>query len=266
MRNDNEKRVITAHSWVASMLLAIVAATTNIGIANGAGGDEHIPSQRWSFDGVFGKFDRSELQRGLQVYIEVCANCHSLEYVAYRNLSEIGYDETQIKAIASQYEIEDGPNSDGEMFTRKARPSDYFVKPYANDVEASVMNNGAFPPDLSLIYKARSGGADYIYALLTGYEEEAGDHEVPEELYYNPYFPGGAVSMPQPLYGDDVEYADGTIASIEQEARDISAFLSWAAEPKLNMRKKLGVKVLLFLAVLSALLFASKRKIWREIH
>ena len=248
------------------MAIAVVAATANIGNANGAGGNENIPPQNWSFDGIFGMFDRGELQRGLQVYLEVCANCHSLEYVAYRNLTEIGYDETQIKAIASQYEVEDGPNSDGEMFTRAARPSDYFVKPYANDVEAALMNNGALPPDLSLIYKARSGGADYLYALLTGYEEEADNHEMPEGLYHNPYFPGGAIAMPQPLYGDDVEYADGTSASIEQESRDVSAFLSWAAEPKLNERKKLGMKVLLFLAVLSALLFASKRKIWREVH
>lgn len=256
----------SVHSWITSIALAILATTTSIGNANGAGGSENIPPQHWSFDGVFGKFDRGELQRGLQVYLEVCANCHSLEYVAYRNLSEIGYDETQIKAIASQYEVEDGPNSDGEMFTRTARPSDYFVKPYANDVEAAVMNNGALPPDLSLMYKARPGGADYIYALLTGYAEEADDHNVPEGLYYNRYFPGRAIAMPQPLYGDDVEYADGTTASIEQEARDLAAFLSWTAEPNLTMRKKLGMKVLLFLAVLSALLFASKRKIWREVH
>ena len=254
------------HSWIASVALAIVATTSNIGDANGADENKNIPAQHWSFDGVFGKFDRGELQRGLQVYVEVCANCHGLEYVAYRNLAEIGYDESQIKAISSQYEVEDGPNSDGEMYTRTARPSDYFVGPYANDIEAAVMNNGALPPDLSLIYKARSGGADYIYALLTGYEEEAENHEVPEGLYYNPYFSGGAIAMPQPLYGEDVEYADGTIASIEQEARDISAFLAWAAEPNLNARKKLGMKVLLFLAVLSALLFASKRKIWREVH
>lgn len=255
-----------AHTWIIGAMLTVIIAITNVGIAKGASDSAHLTKQRWSFDGIFGKFDRTAVQRGLQVYLEVCGNCHSLEYVAYRNLTEIGYDENQIKAIAGQYEVEDGPNNDGEMFTRVARPSDYFVSPYANAMEAATMNNGSLPPDLSLIYKARAGGADYIYGLLTGYEEEATEHTVAEGLYYNPYFPGGAIAMPKPLYGDDVEYADGTAASIEQESRDVATFLAWAAEPKLNARKKLGLKVLLFLFVLSALLFASKRKIWREIH
>ena len=255
-----------ARTWIIGTVLTVIVAITNIGIANGASDSAHITAQRWSFDGIFGRFDRTAVQRGLQVYLEVCANCHSLEYVAYRNLTEIGYNENQIKAIAGQYEVEDGPNNDGEMFTRTAQPSDYFVSPYANAMEAAAMNNGALPPDLSLIYKARAGGADYIYGLLTGYEGEATEHSVAEGLYYNPYFPGGAIAMPKPLYGDDVEYADGTTASMEQEARDVATFLSWAAEPKLDARKKLGLKVLLFLIVLSALLFASKRKVWRDIH
>ena len=251
--------------WLMTMIL-VFTTTTGTGLALAASNSVQPDEQHWSFNGIFGKFDRQEVQRGLQVYLEVCSSCHGLEYVAYRNLEEIGYNEEQIKAIASQYEVEDGPNTVGEMFSRPARPSDYFKSPYANDMEAKMMNNGALPPDLSLIYKARPGGADYIYSLLTGYEEDSESHEIPEGLYYNPYFPGGAVAMPQPLYGDDVEYLDGTEATIEQEARDVAVFLTWAAEPSLESRKKLGIKVLLFLAVLSALLYASKRKVWREIH
>jgi cytochrome c1 len=224
------------------------------------------PAQKWSFDGIFGSFDRAATQRGLQVFLEVCGNCHGLDLVAYRNLAEIGYDEDQVKAIAAQFSVEDGPDEEGEMFTREARPSDAFVSPYRNAKEAAMINGGALPPDLSLMYKARMGGADYMYALLIGYEEDTGDHGVPEGLFYNPYFPGGATAMPPPLYGDDVEYADGTEATIEQESKDVTVFLAWAAEPNLDARKRLGTKVLLFLIVLTALLYATKRKVWRDLH
>ncbi len=231
-----------------------------------AGGTAPVKAQQWSFHGVFGSFDRAEVQRGLQVYLDVCAACHSLDLVAYRNLTEIGYNEDQIKDIAAEYEVTDGPNDDGEMFTRPAKPSDYFAPPYANLKAAAAMNGGKAPPDLSLITKARGGGADYIYALLTGYTEDTGEHEIPEGLSYNPYFPGGAIGMPPPLYGDDVAYADGTAATIEQEARDVSAFLTWAAEPELEERKRLGLKVVLFMLVLTVLLYATKRKVWRNVH
>lgn len=255
----------SVRSFVVAAGFAAVTAISNVSGAKAAGDVDSLTAQPWSFKGIFGTFENAEVQRGLQVYLEVCSSCHGLRYIAFRNLAAIGYDEEQIKAIAGQYEVEDGPNNDGEMFTRAAQPSDYFVNPFANEKEAAAMNNGAMPPDLSLIYKARPGGADYIYGLLNGYDEE-GEHEVPDGLYYNAYFPGGEIAMPQPLYGDDVEYADGTAATVEQESRDVTAFLSWAAEPTLGARKKLGMKVLLFLVVLSALLFASKRKIWREIH
>ena len=232
-----------------------------------AGGAEHLPEKHWSFDGIFGHFDRAEVQRGLQVYLAVCANCHGLKYVAYRDLGDIGYDEDQIKAIAAQYEVEDGPDNDGEMFTRAALPSDRFVSPYPNDKAAAASNGGATPPDLSLMYKARANGADYLYALLTSYEEEpADDFELMDGLSYNPYFPGRQIAMPQPLYGEDVEYADGTEATIEQEARDVTAFLAWAAEPNLERRKNMGLTVMLFLIVMTGLFYASKRKIWRDLH
>ncbi|MEE2694140.1 MAG: cytochrome c1 [Pseudomonadota bacterium] len=256
--------MIARGTWLAFGLSLIACNFSALHGAVAAGIDTPLPRQTWSFSGVFGSFDNSSVQRGLQVYLEVCANCHGLQYVAYRNLSEVGYGEEEIKSIAAQYEVEDGPDSEGVMFTRPGRPSDYFANPYANEKEAAYMNNGAMPPDLSLIYKARPGGADYIYAILTGYEEN-GQHEVPEGLYYNEFFPGKAIAMPQPLYGDDVEYQDGTESSIEQQAKDITSFLVWAAEPNLNARKKMGLKVILFLIALTALLYASKRKIWGDI-
>lgn len=252
-------------AWVT---VALSLATYNVvtpGYVTATEADQALPKQNWTFSGIFGSFDNASVQRGLQVYLEVCANCHSLEYVAYRNLSEIGYGDEQIKAIAEQYEVEDGPDNEGAMFTRAARPSDYFVSPYANEKEASFMNNGAIPPDLSLLYKARPGGADYIYAILTGYGESH-EHKVPDGLYFNTYFPGAAIAMPQPLFGDDIEYQDGTEASMEQEARDVTSFLAWSAEPNLASRKRIGVKVILFLLALTALLYASKRQIWGDIH
>ena len=255
-------------SWRAWVTVALSLATYNVvtpGYVTATEADEALPKQNWTFSGIFGSFDNASVQRGLQVYLEVCANCHSLEYVAYRNLSEIGYDDDQIKAIAEQYEVEDGPDNEGTMFMRNARPSDYFVSPYANEKEASFMNNGAMPPDLSLLYHARPGGAAYIYAVLTGYGEPD-EHEVPDGLYFNTHFSGAAIAMPQPLYGDDVEYQDGTEASLEQESRDVTAFLAWAAEPSLGVRKQLGLKVILFLIALTALLYATKRKIWGDIH
>ena len=249
------------------MAIAVVAATANIGNANGAGGNENIPPQNWSFDGIFGMFDRGELQRGLQVYLEVCANCHSLEYVAYRNLTEIGYDETQIKAIASQYEVEDGPDAEGEMFMRSARASDYFPAPFDNPQAARASNGGALPPDLSLMVKARNGGIDYLYALLTGYEEEAPEgFELVEGMSYNHYFPGNQIAMPEPLYEEAVEYADGTDPSLDQLAHDVSVFLAWTAEPELEIRKKTGLKVLIFIAIFTALIYIIKRRIWARLH
>ena len=225
-----------------------------------------VPAQSWSFDGIFGTFDRAALQRGLQVYAEVCAACHGLQYIAFRNLAELGYNEDQIKAFAAERIIVDGPNDDGEMFERDGRPSDYFPSPFANDKAAASANGGAVPPDLSLMAKARAGGPDYLYALLTGYDDPPADVEMNEGLSYNHYFPGHQIAMAQPLDDDAVEYADGTEATLDQMSRDLSAFLMWTAEPMLEERKRTGIKVILFLIVLTALFYAIKRKVWSDLH
>ena len=224
-----------------------------------------VPAQSWSFDGIFGTFDRASLQRGLQVYAEVCAGCHGLKRIAFRNLAEIGYNEDQIKAFAAERIIVDGPDDDGEMFERDGRPSDYFPSPFPNDKAAAAANGGAVPPDLSLMAKARAGGPDYLYALLVGYDEPPADVEMNEGLNYNHYFPGFQIAMAQPLDDDAVEYADGTEASLDQMSRDVSAFLMWTAEPMLEERKQTGIKVILFLIVLSAMFYAIKRKVWADV-
>ncbi len=234
--------------------------------AEGAGEAPPPPAQKWSFDGIFGTFDRASAQRGFQVYSEVCAGCHGLYHLSYRHLAGIGFNEDEIKAIAAEYEIEDGPDDEGEMFTRAALPADPFVRPYPNEKAAAAANNGAYPPDLSLITKARFDGANYVYALLNGYDEPPAGVEVPDGMNYNTYFPGHQIAMAQPLYGDDVEFADGTAATIEQQSRDLVTFLAWAAEPELEERKQMGVKVLLFLIVFTLLMYAVKRRVWRDVE
>ena len=224
-----------------------------------------IEKQNWSFDGVFGKFDKAALQRGFQVYKEVCAGCHGLEYIAFRNLTELGLNVDQVKAIAAEYEVEDGPDDEGEMFTRPAILSDILPSPFANDNAARASNNGALPPDLSLIAKARTGGPDYLHALLTGYVDAPADVKINEGMSYNPYFPGNQIAMPPPIDDDAVEYTDGTPATVDQMSLDVVQFLMWAAEPKLEIRKRMGIKVILFLLVLTALFYASKRKVWSRI-
>ncbi len=219
----------------------------------------------WSFEGIFGTFDRASLQRGYQVYQEVCAGCHSMQHLSYRNLSEEGGPEFSIeeaKAIAAQFEIQDGPNSDGEMFMRPARLSDKFAKPYPNVEASAAANGGAYPPDMSVLVKARAGGADYIYSLLLGYEEAPTGFELDNGVYYNKYMPGNKIKMSAPLMDDIVEYADGTQASTEQMAKDVTAFLAWAAEPHLESQHKMGFKVIIYLIVLFTLVFMSKQKVW----
>ena len=187
------------------------------------------------------------------MYLEICATCHGLDYVAYRDLAGIGYDAEQIKAIAALDEVVDGPDANGEMFTRPAVPADRFANPFPNVNAAAAANGGAPPPDLSLMAKARAGGADYIVALLVGYVDPPEDFELMDGLSYNAYFPGHQIAMPPPLYGDDVEYADGTEATVARQARDVAAFLAWAAEPTLERRKHLGLKVLLFTLAMTGL-------------
>jgi ubiquinol-cytochrome c reductase cytochrome c1 subunit len=225
------------------------------------------PARDWSYTGMFGTYDRGSQQRGLQVYLEVCASCHSLRLVAYRNLAGIGLSEDQIKAIAAEFEVTDGPNEEGEMFSRPAKPSDRFFSPFPNDNAARASNNGALPPDLSLMTKARKGGADYLHALLMGYKEEPpAGVKLGEGMNYNIYFVGNQIAMAPPIDDDAVEYADGTKATAEQIATDVTTFLAWAAEPELEERKRLGIKVLLFLIVLTAMLYALKRQIWKDLH
>ena len=222
----------------------------------------------WSFKGLTGKFDRASLQRGYQIYKEVCSSCHSMQYLSYRNLSEPGGPEfslEEVKAIASSFEVTDGPDSQGEMFTRPGRPADKFVSPYPNVNASMAANGGAYPPDMSVIVKARSGGADYIYSVLMGYVDPPEGLILDDGVYYNKYMPGQKIKMPKPLSDDLVEYADGTPATEAQMAKDITTFLSWAAEPELETRHKTGVKVLIYLILLSVLVFLSMKKIWSRI-
>tara|TARA_B100000965_G_scaffold382098_1_gene380184 strand:+ start:1685 stop:2467 length:783 start_codon:yes stop_codon:yes gene_type:complete len=222
----------------------------------------------WSFKGLTGKFDRAALQRGFQVYKEVCSSCHSMQYLSYRNLGEPGgpeFSETEVKAIAASIEIEDGPDSQGEMFTRPGRPSDKFKSPYPNVNASIAANGGAYPPDMSVLVKARPGGANYIYSVLMGYEDPPAGMILDEGVYYNKYMIGNKIKMSAPLVEDIVEYTDGTEASIENMAKDVTTFLSWAAEPELETRHKTGVKVLLYLILLSILVFLSMKRIWSRI-
>jgi ubiquinol-cytochrome c reductase cytochrome c1 subunit len=239
-----------------------------IGASGPAGAAEEAePIQRsWSFEGFFGTYDRSAAQRGLQVYREVCSGCHGLEYIAFRNLEALGFTAEEVQAVAAEFQVPDGPNDEGEMFERPAVPSDRFPPPYPNDAMARLVNGGALPPDLSLITKARADGTNYVYSLLQGYEEPPPGEEGLEGLYYNAYFPNHWIAMPPPLFEDGVTYADGSSASIEQMSADVAMFLSWAAEPTLEERKQTGLKVLLFLIILTGLLYATKRKIWAAVH
>ncbi len=225
-----------------------------------------LPKQDWSFEGIFGTYDRASAQRGLQVYQEVCAGCHSLKFIYYRNLADIGYSAAAIKAFAAENEIEDGPNGEGEMFMRPARPSDRFVRPFPNDNAARAGNNGAFPPDLSLMVEARVGGPNYLHALLTGYVDPPSDMTVMEGMNYNKYFTGNQIAMPPPLSDDAVEYADGTKATVDQMSRDVVMFLAWTSEPNMEERKSMGMKVMLFLFVFTGLLIAVKRRVWADVH
>ena len=227
-------------------------------------------SQKWGFTGLFGKFDRSSLQRGFQVYSEVCSACHSLNYLAYRNLGEEGGPEfslEQVKAIAAQFEIEDGPNEDGEMFMRSAVPSDSFVNPWPNEKAGRLANGGAYPPDLSVIIKARKDGANYVYSLLTGYDEvPPSDFELGENVYYNPYMSGQRIAMPKVLEDGLIEYFDGTEATLEQMSYDVTNFLAWAAEPKLEQRKSLGLQVMAYIIILATLLYFINRRLWSKVE
>tara|TARA_Y100001934_G_scaffold163617_1_gene194942 strand:- start:301 stop:1089 length:789 start_codon:yes stop_codon:yes gene_type:complete len=252
-------RVVTAALFAGALLLSAAPSM--------AAGDSKAPmSPGFSFEGPFGTFDRGELQRGFQVYQEVCAACHALKYLAFRNLPSIGFSEDQAKVIAAQYEVTDGPDGEGEMFQRPAVLADHMLSPFDNDNAARAANNGALPPDLSLIVKARAGGADYLYSLLVGYEDPPADVEMGKGMSFNPYFGGNQIAMPAPILEDGVEYADGKAASVDQQARDVTTFLTWVAEPEMETRKGMGTKVMIFLVLLTVLLYLVKRKVWRDLH
>ena len=225
-----------------------------------------LPHQQWSFDGVFGTYDRASAQRGFQVYKEVCSACHPVKHLYFRDLADLGYNEDEVKAIASTYEVTDGPNDQGQMYQRPARPSDPIPGPFPNDLAARAANNGALPPDLSMIVKAREGGPDYIFGLLTGYKDPPAGFNLLPGMYYNEYFPGHQIAMPPPLSDNAVTFADGTSATVPQMAHDVVTFLTWAAEPNLEPRHRTGFKVMLFLVVAAGVFYAAKRKIWATVH
>ncbi len=245
----------------AAALLALGLGSTAAVAAEGVA----IPHEEWSFSGAFGTFDRAALQRGYQVYKEVCASCHSMKFVTFRTLTDIGFSDPEVKALAAQYEY---PSIDdaGDATTRKGLPSDHFPSPYANTNAAKAANGGAIPPDLSLIAKARAGGPDYIHAILTGYVNPPEGFVLNPGANYNAYFPGHQIAMPKPLNDDQVTYADGTKATVEQMSRDVATFLMWTAEPKLEERKRTGVKVMAFLGLLTVFLYLSYRRVRRQVH
>ena len=251
-------------------LSVFFAILLKFGVLNIKASDEpKIPKQMsWSFNGVTGKFDRQSIQRGFKVYKEVCSACHSVKRLAFRNLMEIGFSEDEVKALASEYEVKDGPNEEGEMFDRSARLTDMIPGPYPNEKAARAANNGAYPLDLSLIIKARHDGANYVYSLLTGYSTPPKNFELGENMYYNPYFSAGGnqLAMTPPLHtADQVEFNDNTKASIDQMSKDVVNFLQWVAEPEMEDSKSLGIKVIIFLLIFTVLFYIAKKRIWQRI-
>jgi cytochrome c1 len=268
---------------------ALAASLSAIGVGAACAQEaEAPPRQSWSFSGPFGTYDQAQLQRGFKVYREVCSSCHSIKLLAFRNLADPGgpdFTEAQAATVAASFQVTDGPNDKGEMFQRPGKLADYFPPPFPNDQAARAALGGGLPPDMSVLAKARSheagfprfifdaftqyqeAGPDYIHAILTGYEEQppAGFTLAPG-TQYNKYFPGHAIAMPKPLSDGQVEYTDGTPATVDQYAKDISAFLMWAAEPKLDERKRLGFQVFVYLIVLTGLLYFTKRRVWHDVH
>jgi cytochrome c1 len=254
------------------MLLA--SALSGSAVAQDAGGDEgnHAPEiahQSWSFAPPFGHYDNAQLQRGFEVYRKVCSNCHSMRLLSYRNLGEPGgpeFSPKEVEALAAAVQITDGPDDKGQMFQRPGRPSDHYRSPFANEQTARVANHGALPPDLSVIAKAREGGPDYIYALLTGFRDPPKGFKVAQGMHYNTAFPGHQIAMPPQLADDMIAYTDGTPKTVDHYARDVSAFLMWAAEPKLEQRYRLGLRVMIFLTVLAIIMYLAKRAVWAPMH
>jgi ubiquinol-cytochrome c reductase cytochrome c1 subunit len=276
------RKTLAASTLLAAGLLASVPAS-----AQEATEQPTPAKQSWSFAGPFGRFDQAQLQRGYQVYREVCSNCHSMKFMAFRNLADAGgpsFSESQVKALAATFKVQDGPNDAGDMFERPGRPSDPFPSPFPNEQAARAANGGALPPDMSVLAKARDiefgglwfmvqpfsqyseQGVDYIHALLNGYHDKAPDgFKLPDGKYYNDFYPGHAISMPKPLNDGQVAYTDGSPQTVEQYSHDVAAFLAWVAEPKLVERKRTGLEVVIFLVVFIGLLYQIKKRIWAGV-
>ena len=227
---------------------------------------EKLPEQHWSFDGPLGTFDRAAAQRGFQVYKEVCSNCHSMKQAYYRNLEGIGLTPDQVKAVAASVQVPGGTDDTGASVDRAALPSAHFRSPFPNDKAARAANNGALPPDQSVIVKAREDGPNYIHALLNGYADPPPGMKMAEGMNYNRWFPGHQIAMAPPLHDGQVEYADGTKASVDQMARDVVTFLSYVANPEMEHRKRMGVRIVIFLIFLTAVTYIAKRRVWAHVH
>lgn len=251
-----------AKALLAALLFGALSLAPNLARAQA---DPPLPHEQWSFTGIFGTYNDVTLQRGFQVYEQVCSACHNLAHLHYSELTGIGYDEAQIKAIAARSEILAGPNKEGKMFKRPGLPSDFFIGPFPNE-EAAKAAFGVAPPDLSMIVKAREGGPDYVYGILTGFTKAPHGFALPPGTFYDKYFPGHRIHMPPPLHPGAVKFADGTPATVPQMAYDVASFLTWAAHPNLDERHRMGFKVVLFLIVGAGVFYGAKRKIWSRLH
>lgn len=250
----------------AALALGVGVATLPAPAVQAAGEKPTPANQSWSFDGFFGTWDYASLQRGFQVYKEVCSSCHAMHLVSYRHLEMIGFSAEEVAAIADDYWVTDGPDEWGEMYEREALPTDRFASPFPNEQAARAANAGAYPVDLSVIAQARKYGPDYLYAFLQGFRDVPPEGiELRIGQYYNYYY-GGAIGMPNMLWPDGIVYADGTEATVAQQAWDVTNFMMWTAEPHLQTRKQAGLGVMIFLIVLTAFLYAVKRKLWADVH
>ncbi|MBX3487103.1 MAG: cytochrome c1 [Candidatus Paracaedibacteraceae bacterium] len=260
-----------------TLLSSFILGLVTLGTAIANTDAKHPKEINFSFKGSFGTFKRAELQRGFEVYKNVCASCHAIDHLRFGNLqgkgkgiheireSNLGLTKDEVAALAAEYKVPD-INGDGEPIERKATAVDKFPKPYPNQKAARAANNGAYPPDLSMVVKARKFGPDYVYSLLTGYEKAPEGVEIGEGRHYNPYFSGGQISMAQPLHTEgQVTYSDGTKATVEQMAHDVTAFLAWASEPESDDRKQMGIKVMFYLLIMSIVMYLSKRRIWADV-
>lgn len=247
-------------------LLAGVFAAGLLAAPAMAAEEPAMPNMGWSFDKIFGTYDLGAAQRGFQIYANVCSNCHSMQLMHYRDLSGIGLDAGQIKAIAAGITVPSGLDDQGNPKEGPATPASQFKSPFANEKAARAANNGALPPDLSLIVNAREGGANYVYGILTGFAEAPSGFKMQDGMYYNKMYPGHQIAMPQPLQDGTVEYTDGTSNALHQEAIDVVTFLSWTANPEMVERKQMGVRVILFLVFMTGITYAVKRKVWSDVH